>query len=43
MKVVTYVHLQCGHSLAILGGNSGGLDDLDGSLAGSVATGHIVV
>lgn len=37
------VHLQGGHSLAVLGGNGGGLDDLDGFVAGSVATSHVVV
>jgi hypothetical protein len=42
-RQITYVHLDGGGSLAVLGGNSGGLDDLDRFVAGSVATGHIVV
>lgn len=37
------VHLESGDSLAVLGGNGGSLDDLDGLVAGSVATGHVVV
>ena len=37
------VVLQGGGTLAILGGNSGGSDDLDGLETRSVATGHVVV
>jgi hypothetical protein len=37
------VHLKGGNALAVLGSNSGGLDDLDALVAGSVATGHIVI
>jgi hypothetical protein len=37
------VELDGRHSLAVLGGNSGGSDDLDRFVAGSVATSHIVV
>jgi hypothetical protein len=42
-EVSTYVHLDGGGSLAVLGGNSGGLNDLDGLVTGSVATGHVVI
>ncbi len=37
------VELDGRNSLAVLGGNSGGSDNLDGFVAGSVATSHIVV
>ena len=37
------VHLEGRHSLAVLGGNGGSLDDLDRLVAGSVATGHVVI
>jgi hypothetical protein len=39
----THVELGGGQALAILGGNSGSSDDLDGLVARSVATSHVVV
>ena len=39
----TYVHLEGGDALAVLGGHGGGLDDLDRLVAGSVATSHVVI
>ena len=42
-QLSTYVHLDSRVSLAVLGGNSGSLDDLDRFVAGSVATGHVVI
>lgn len=39
----TYVELQGRDSLAVLGSNSGGSDDLDGLVARAVATSHVVI
>jgi hypothetical protein len=37
------VELDGGNTLAVLGGNSGSADDLNGLVARSVATSHVVV
>lgn len=43
IAIISYMELDGGGALAVLGRDDGRLDDLDRAVAGAVATSHIVV